>query len=188
MRHEVSVHIRLDDDDTAMLGRMGYISRHTKIKTTFVVGLCRPIGTMWNELWKQADADIYMLCADDMVFESRGWDEKVREHFRDDPFKLVFGRDDLVDGRQADHWFVSREGCDLLGYFCPDGFEVWYPDTWVYNVYLSACRVVYDPTIHIPHLRETGGMPTKHDLKLWQAGVWQRQVDAKTLKEKINEC
>lgn len=185
--HQVNVHIRVDDDDEAMRGRMEDIRRSSAIKTVFVVGPRKPIGTMWNDLWKQADADIYMLCADDMVFESKGWDEKVREHFKDDPFKLVFGRDDLVNSQQANHWFVSREGCDLLGYFCPEGFEVWYPDTWVYRIYFSAARNVYDPTIHIPHLQQATKASTENDRNLWQDGVRQRQVDATKLKAKIIE-
>jgi hypothetical protein len=190
---KVSMHLRLDGDDKVMLKAMRDIQRGSAITVEASVGPRVALGATWNNLWRNVDADIYMLCADDMIFESERWDEKVREHFWEDRLKLVFGSDNMQDGKLATHFFLSHEGCELLGYFCPPEFEAIYLDTWVDEVYREAGKLVYDETIKIPHLhwtktnkidevitRDRGGRKAR-DQKRWDEGADKRMADARKL-------
>jgi hypothetical protein len=191
---KVSVHIRLDGDDHEMIAASKRIRKSASVKTEFSIGPRVSLGATWNNLWKNVDADIYMLCADDMIFESERWDEKVREHFWGDPVKLVFGKDGVQNGKLATHFFLSHQGCELLGYFCPPQFEAIYLDTWVDHVYRAANVVVYDEKIVIPHLhwtitgkadasvtRDRGGRKAR-DQQRWDSTVTVRQSDAAKLE------
>jgi hypothetical protein len=190
---KVSVHLRLDNDDAVMLKAMQNIKADATVFVEAAVGPRVALGATWNNLWRNVDADIYMLCGDDMIFESERWDERVREHFWKDRIQLVLGKDDMVDGKLATHFFVSHEACEALGYFCPPQFEAIYLDTWVDHVYRLADKVIYDPEIRIPHLhwtktnkidesitRDRAGRKAR-DWERWEMGVDQRQADALTL-------
>jgi hypothetical protein len=190
---KISVHLRLDGDDTVMLKAMRGIQKAAAVTVEASVGPRVALGATWNNLWRNVDADIYMLCADDMVFESARWDEVVRKHFWEDRIRLVFGKDDVQDGKLATHFFLSHEACERLGYFCPHEFEAIFLDTWVDQVYRLAGKIVYDPSIHIPHLhwtitgkadasvkRDRAGRKAR-DKKRWDEGLEKRGADAEKL-------
>jgi len=191
---KISVHLRLDGDDAVMLKAVGDIQKSAAVTVEVAIGPRVALGATWNHLWRNVDADIYMLCGDDILFESYHWDEAVREEFWGERVQLVFGDDGMNHERQATHWFVSHEGCELLGYFCPPDYEAIYLDTWVEDVYGQAGRKTYLADVKTTHMHwsKTGQIDEsvardrdgrkQRDQARYDAGAAARLVDAEKVR------
>ena len=91
----------------------------------------------WNALIPHAHGDLYMMCGDDCVFKTPGWDVMVEEAFAACPDKilLVFGDDGCPNGKVfATHPIVHRRWVEVVGYFSGPGFSGDYADAWPQDV------------------------------------------------------
>ncbi len=119
------------------------------------------LSDMWNKCYAAApaDADIFMLAGDDMVFRTPGWDIMVDDCFKafSDRLVLVHG-DDLYFGCMlGTHCFVHRRWIETVGYFTPPYFSAEFADTWVNHVAEFIGRRIFLPFI-VEHLHpEYGG-------------------------------
>lgn len=139
--------VRLDDDDWH---RTGYLRARRLVAVTAPRGL---MSTLWNDLLPYALGDVLMLCGDDVVFRTLGWDAKVRAAFPDDLIGLVHGNDLSPNSATiATHPFVSREWVEALGYLTPPYFESDYVDLWLTELADALGRRVYLPEVVIEHL------------------------------------
>ena len=105
---------------------------------------------LWQRAWDLGHGDVGMLCADDVVFETPGWDEHVRDVFRSVPDRIVMvctrnGQDD-----RPVLPFVSREWIDLAG-FTPDHLAGWFADEWIWSMAAEIGRVVFLDDVMIRH-------------------------------------
>ncbi len=74
---------------------------------------------------------LFMLGADDMVFETPGWDEALIDHYNALENKIHVYH--LQDSRSSDgnpHPIVTREYIAAMGYFISPIFLHWFVDTW----------------------------------------------------------
>ena len=104
---------------------------------TVVRGPRLVFSDLWNALLPHATGDIYMLCADDVIFRTPAWDFEVEKAFSKVPDKILLAYCD--DGgpngkRFASLPFVSRRWVDVVGYFTPPGFSADYSDAWPQDV------------------------------------------------------
>lgn len=92
-----------------------------------------PTVHKWNDLASKAPAKtkLFMLAADDIIFETPGWDNALLEHYEKLANKVhVYA---MQDSRKVDgtpHPIVTREYIDAMGYFLPPFFLHWYIDSW----------------------------------------------------------
>lgn len=103
------------------------------------VGPNCPTVHKWNWLaevaLKQRDHKLFMLAADDMVFETKGWDKALLEHYENLENKIhVYALKDSRDGLGTPHPVVTREYIAALSYFLPPLFMHWYVDTWTVEI------------------------------------------------------
>lgn len=91
------------------------------------------MSDMWDECLREAAADVFMMCGDDVTFNTPGWDDAVLGAIEayPDRIALVYGRDGLREDEWASHCFVHRNWADAVGYFAPRGFSCDYTDTWL---------------------------------------------------------
>ena len=113
---------------------------------------------LWTKAWELGSGDIAMLCADDVVFETPGWDDRIREAFRSVPDRIVMvstanGQDDrpLLP-------FVSREWIDAAGFTPPD-LQGWFADEWIWSIAAELGRVIFLEDVMIRH-NQFGGDST----------------------------
>jgi hypothetical protein len=150
---KVEVVFRTDDD--APLHRDFLASER-------IIEECGPritLSQMWNEAYAASHGEIVMQCGDDIVFRTRGWDDRVREVFAGIPDKvaLVYG-DDLMHGvKHATHGFVHMKWVDTVGYLTPPHFSCDYGDTWLMEVGLLLGRLVYLPDVVTEHMHPAAG-------------------------------
>lgn len=107
------------------------------LSAAFIRGPRRTFSDLWNPLVPYAAGDIFMLCADDVIFRTTGWPEIVEQAYADcaDKILCVHGDDLHPNGKSfATLPFVSRKWVETLGYFTPDGFTCDWCDTWIQDI------------------------------------------------------
>jgi hypothetical protein len=117
------------------------------------------MSDLWNALVPHATGDIFMLCADDVVFRTPGWDVEIEKAFAEVPDKilLAFADDGSPNGKRfASLPFVSRKWVETVGYFTGPGFSADYSDTWPFDVATMIGRVKHVPVL-IEHMHHVWG-------------------------------
>ena len=107
------------------------------LPVSFLRGPRRTFSDLWNALTPYAAGDIFMLCADDVLFRTQGWAAIVGEAYASCPDKILcaYGDDLHPNGKTfATLPFVSRKWVETLGYFTPDGFTCDWCDTWIQDI------------------------------------------------------
>lgn len=94
-----------------------------------------PTVYKWNLLAKYAlqddDNKLFMLAADDMVFDTPGWDRALIKHYEALENKIhVYSLRDSRDPDGTPHPVVTREYMEAMGYFVSPIFLHWFVDTW----------------------------------------------------------
>lgn len=102
----------------------------------------------WNALAEVSWGYIVHMCADDLIFKTKDWDLLVRDHFCEQPLKVLHYRDDLRDEKMALNPFVTRDFIRRVGYVHPK-LKHFYADTYIEDIARRAGVLHYDPAIHI---------------------------------------
>lgn len=158
----------LDDDDrTRDRYPQDPIVRYGSGPREFVDGV-PTMSYLWTRAWGLASGDIAMLCGDDSVFRTRGWDTAVEAEFAKIPDRIAMiytdtGKRNNFNDHEPCNPFVSREWIDAVGYFTPPGFQGWFSDVWVWCLAAEIGRAVYLPDILIDHVRLRGSDDTYRD-------------------------
>lgn len=136
---DVSLLAYVDDDD------------ESPYDGTLIRGPRIGLGPAYNRLYMETDADIVMLCADDVVFRTKGWDMEVRELMPDDLVGVV-SYDDLGRPRKENgHPFVGRKFIELMGYLCYPRLGHSCVDNWLVDTARAVNRFFYGEMV-IEHL------------------------------------
>jgi hypothetical protein len=158
----------------------------------------------WNFLWKHASGDIFMQGGDDLVFSTEGWDKAVVKAFESYPDRMsvVYCNDGSCDSHiRATHPFLSREWCNLLGYFQPTIFDGAYNDTWITELGKLTGRLVHLDNYLIDHMHVDFGKSSNDEVydrqrqacreqdsrKIFQDTLPVRQKDAQKILDYINQ-
>lgn len=122
-----------------------------------------PTVHKWNMLAKNVyemfpEAKLFMLAADDIIFETPGWDKALLDHYNALENKIhVYALQDSRDPDGTPHPIVTREYIDAMGYAFPPIFLHWFVDTWT----VSIARANNCFT-HLKELRLTHDKPSDH--------------------------
>jgi hypothetical protein len=152
---EVVFYVDLDDPDSiataVQLGMQGTV-RH-------VVGDRITLSDMWNVAAANASGEILMMCGDDVVFRTPGWDKRVEGTFAaiPDRIALVFGNDLIQHDLLATHPFIHRRWYDAVGYLVPNGFSCDWCDMWLNEVAIALDRRIYLPGVVTEHVHPCVG-------------------------------
>jgi len=123
--------------------------------TTFLYGPKLSISSMTNKALAASSGEILMYAADDIVFRTNGWDDIVRNRFKNLKynFGLVYG-DDLSPNSPhiATHGFVSKDLSLLLGWLLPPFFRDQFADTYLTRIARMSGILNYVPELQIEHM------------------------------------
>jgi hypothetical protein len=148
---EVIFYVDLDDGASAETAR--------ELGVRHVIGPRIVLSDMWNEAAAVATGEILMMCGDDVVFRTDGWDAKVLDAFEryPDRIALVYGDDTIQGRRLATHPFVHRAWYQAVGYLVPPGFSCDWSDMWLNEVADTLGRRVYLPDVVTEHMHPVMG-------------------------------
>lgn len=114
-----------------------WLDEYVKYGYKPIVGEQVLLSEAWNRCYENAEGEILMHCGDDIRFRTPGWDQIVRNAFRQVPDRiaLVHG-DDLSPNTDAlaTHGFVHRRWVETVGYFLPPLFSCDWNDVWLTEV------------------------------------------------------
>jgi hypothetical protein len=150
---EIEVVARVDDDSAYPPDDRVTFVRGPR---PLVDGYVRMSG-LWNEAWQHATGDIAMLCGDDVIFHTKGWDAKVEKAFDKFPDRIgmVYCHAGMEERPVLP--FVSREWTDVAG-FVPKDLQGWFSDEWLWSIAAEIGRVIYLDAVLIKHEQAIHGM------------------------------
>lgn len=102
-----------------------------------------PTAYKWEILAKKAISarfngkkiSLFMLAADDMVFQTPLWDKALLDHYNALNNKIhVYALQDSRDIDGTPHIIVTREWIEAMGYFVPPIFLHWHIDSWTVEI------------------------------------------------------
>jgi hypothetical protein len=157
-KHPIELVLYVDEDDKDTLNC--YYSKIVALNTTLIIGK-RPriLGETTNRCAKESTGEICMLCTDDVIFHTEGWDELVVEQFLNykDRIVLVYGEDGIQHGRTATLPFLHINWINTIGRFLPTYFISEVGDRWLTEVATKIGRLCYLPNLYIQHLHPVHG-------------------------------
>ena len=160
------------------------------------------LSTMWNEMAKKVDADIYAMIGDDMMFKTQNWDTEIIKEFKNGPkdkIIMVHCNDGMRGpGNQfaqvpplCVNFFIHKNYINTTGYFVEPYMENTHHDTWPQIVFDSLKRTVYRHDILIKHLHysvtDNSQDPVSQNLEELRKGIWDSRQFVETYKKEIDE-
>lgn len=152
--NNIEIAFYLDSDDDRGISKLKDM-RSSQVKSR--IGDRMPIengANMWNLAYSAATGEILMLCADDVIFRSDGWDTTVLKEFEtiDDNILYVCCNDKARYWRKwGTHGFLHQNWVKSLGYFAPPIYFYGVDD---YYTWLAKClgRIRWKDEIVIEHM------------------------------------
>lgn len=188
---EIRIAIDNDDKETVICTKEFELMHHDL--SCYVGPRDINVGNLWNKLWKESVGEILMMCSDDMIFRTKGWDTIIIEAFEksEDKMILVYGRDGIQDENLATFPFIHRKWADCVGYFVPPYFEHNYHDTWLFDIAKNLNRLVYIESLYFEHMHP-GANKSSYDMVYHESNVAAYNGNVKTkydlmLSERIND-
>lgn len=139
-----------------------------------------PTGYKWNKLALNANHDLYMLAADDMVFTTPHWDEALLSHYRALKNKIhVYHLRDSRDPSGTPHPIVTKEYIKAMGYFVPPVFLHWYADSWTVDMAKSNKCFTHLADYELQHIKPSDkGNPDETHSRIRRNGWHERDTFA----------
>lgn len=157
-KHDIELVLYVDEDDPET--RKVYYDSIIAYNTVMILGP-RPeiLGQTTNRCFQESTGEICMLCTDDVIFHTPGWDELVIQEFLKYPDRivLVYGEDGIQHGRTATLPFLHRNWVKTIGRYLPTYFIGESGDRWLTDVANRIGRKVYLPNLYVQHLHPAHG-------------------------------
>jgi hypothetical protein len=153
----VEVLFRLDLDDEASIVEAVRLGMAYPVR--YVADERGVLSDLWNDAAAISAGEILMMCGDDIVFRTPGWDTKVLAAFDQYPDRiaLVYGNDLIQHERLATHPFIHRRWFEAVGYLVPNGFSCDWCDMWLNEVAIALGRRHYLPDVITEHMHPVMG-------------------------------
>ena len=145
------------------------------------------LSVLQNILYANSLGEIIMYTGDDVVYETRGWDEEVRNTINSerDKLVLVYGNDSATHGENiAIHGFLHRNWIEATGTWVAPGRGVPY-DLWHTDVARKIGRLRYLPDVKFSHVhyRQGEGLAEFDETYKYVSAATTSWVPIKTYKK-----
>jgi hypothetical protein len=153
-KNEILFALQNDDEQLSV-----YIELFEKHSINYTVSESRPTTYLWNSLADIAKGDLLTLIGDDVIIETKNWDEIVETYASKISDKLFVitvneGRTRKIDGRMTcPHPIVHKKWLETFGFFVPPFFQHRYIDTYLQNLAIAVDRFIEIPEVSFKHLK-----------------------------------
>lgn len=159
-----TISVALDDDDGSNPDAPA-----TRSKLVWHVGPREDsLGAKYNRCAKFAPANVYVLGADDNVFQAERWDDLIRERMAlfSASFGFVyFGR---LDGTLPTQMAIPHRVVERQGFLFPPYWPVWFHDTWIDEIAHMTGRILW-ADIPVEEIGGRGKSRGVRDVTFWAA-------------------
>lgn len=165
----VELILRIDDDDhVASQAANDLVGRIRCPIILVVLPHNEFLSDLWEDCYPSTHADRIMMCADDCVFRTKGWDTRIAAVSPDSGRKVYFlyGNDLYQKGQLAAFPILSRAWIECVGFFVPRGYHRDWCDTHIHDIanrlkseqgILKGTIVTYFKDIIFEHLHPAAG-------------------------------
>jgi hypothetical protein len=108
------------------------------------------MSQMWNECAEKATGDLLMLCGDDLVFKTPGWDRMIKGAFAGCPDKILYVHGDDCSPNAKNfgtHGTIHRRWMETVGSFTMGCFVADFADRWQNDMAVALGRRLYLPYV-----------------------------------------
>ena len=203
----VLLYFGIDDDDPTkeIVEKISKAIPFVKVINISNEGKFIGINRIWNILAENCQEDIFGYIGDDMIFKTRGWDDRILNEFNSkncpsDKIQMVHCNDGFRGAEISVNAFVHRKYYEVLGYFTRPEFLINWSDQWMWQSFKAFDRIKYIDDILIYHNHWIFGgrqrdktadrmLSDNHDRisdKLWYELTPERVKDVKTLSQYLN--
>ena len=193
-KQKVSLWLYVDEDDAVTRKAIdGGMLNDAGIQLHWHVGpqtpsLCESQHTLWRNSGRTAE--IYMGLADDLHFDTPGWDDIIREATGRHPNGIFLaGAHDPMTADTCTYPIFGWRWLETLQHIFPGHFPYWYDDRWVHQIGKMANCYEELPIV----MRAIGGKGKTRrmrDLPFWarffQLMLDERKASAKKLIDAMN--
>lgn len=159
----VSIHVGIDHDDPKIEKYIKICAEHDL--HLMIHGGSGSVPACVNWMCKNTTGDIVVLSTDDMLFETRGWDDMLVKIFSDHPYVMV--SPNLGRGRKKlEAPICTRKWIETAGSMLGEGFEHFCADEWTEKVATQAGMLEYHMEIVLQHLHPKYGHGAWDDVYL----------------------
>lgn len=150
----VEIVFYVDDDDEASIDFFESSIKDDYDGTKMFKGPRQYLSKCHNDAYTICTGEIVSFIGDDVVFNTYGWDQKVKEAFTKHPDNILFVYpEDGINGvRLGAHGFIHRRWVETVGYVVPPYFSARFADTWVNEVARNIDRACFLPDVYIEHM------------------------------------
>jgi len=162
---EVLIGLNYDDPQYAEYSNMGkqLQDKWPKTKRVTITFEAHDKGRLiWNFLAETAikrNASWVWIGSDDVVFETKGWDERLRDCTVDFP-RFVWGNDGSCGDRHATHPFLNAAWLKTVGKAMPECCQQYDGDTFITELGKATGLGIFDPEIVTRHMNHKYGLGT----------------------------
>ena len=158
---EVIFRVDLDDEKTLNLVK--------SFKAPFKIKIVKDkrnecLSDLWEECMPVATGDRLFMCADDVIFRTKGWDSKIvkKTPKARENIYFIWGNDKNQGKDLATLPSLSRGWVNAVGYFVPSGYKRDYCDTHLQDIAarlkkLGSNRMTYFKNVVFEHMHPTAG-------------------------------
>lgn len=150
----IEVILYADEDDTASHGLTS-----TDFSVTTIIGPAKSMGGYNSACLDKARGDIIILANDDMVVQTKGWDDKIArfDAASEDKIYLAYGNDLLKKKGLCTFPILSRRTCELLVEPYPIAYGGAFIDVHLFDIfkrlqYAGFDRIRYMEDLIFEHL------------------------------------
>lgn len=177
-KHQIYFVYWIDEDDEAIHQYAALeFHKHKNITIMAHAGPRQPIAKTFNFMAKWHAIPYYMNGADDMAFNTPGWDEILSTKLSH-PYCMYYFDDGIQHEGLATFAIVSRTWVNAIGYLFPEDIRHNYIDTYIFDVAKRAGSEIYIPEVSLSHFHFTvGGSAfdkTYEESQQW----WAQDTDA----------
>lgn len=128
----VEIILCLDEDDGETEALFKSVVTVSTVRSTN-----ETMGLVTRRCYDQARGKWIMLLNDDMVFHTRGWDDKVVRAFAQfpDEIALVYGNDLYYASKMCTFPILTRQACELMDKICPAQYKRHCIDPHIFDIF-----------------------------------------------------
>jgi hypothetical protein len=168
---EVEVLTYVDDDDP----------EKDKYQSPSILGPRINLSAAHYALEKIAKNYYLLMAADDIIFKTKGWDEKMKNAMPEDGIGVVFTNDGWKNS--PNHCLYTKRLSELVGCIYPLEFEHFGMDTYFTDCMKGVGRFIHLPEILIEHHHFRNGKADQDDTYRYPRDNMANQRDTQRLNE-----
>lgn len=179
-RVEIQTYMDRDDPSLPDYGRIleGLQASFGAQGVTFGGRVGDPVGCprSMNELGCGTTSDVAIVCNDDQVFASDGWDTRLDAEVArfPDGIYLLWFQDGLESDARCCFPIVGRRWIEVLNYCLPTNFEHFFTDLWLFDIALRIGRAHYIREVEVSHVAAWAGRAPADETALRTRGPLSR--------------